>query len=118
MNVEELGGTPVEANALAFVELGFAVVGRYTLLLACSCEAREQHRIVSSSCTSVSRATPGEGPGMSGEDAAVAGSWFRNIPINHLREELHLGFDSRDLLCRRGLWSSESEERHVDSKRR
>lgn len=42
VDVEELGGAPVEADALALVEFGLAVVGRYALLLARSCEAREQ----------------------------------------------------------------------------
>lgn len=42
VDVEELGGAPVEADALALVELGLAVVGRYTLLLACSREAKGQ----------------------------------------------------------------------------
>lgn len=39
VDIEELGGTPVETDALALIELGLAVVVRDTLLLAGFCEA-------------------------------------------------------------------------------
>lgn len=35
------------------------------------------------------------------------------IPVVHLCQELHFRLDSSDLLLRRGLRSTEAEERHL-----
>ena len=123
MDVEELCGAPVEADALALVDLALAVVGGDALLLAGLCETGE-----------VARArTPRDQPdgdtygaqdadhrdmhtqkeGGRGDCARVCVSAYACLPVHHVGHELHLGLDGSDLLCRGRLRATKSKERHV-----
>lgn len=99
MDVKELGGAAIEAHALALVQLALTVVGGDALGLADLVETIlmrkrhgcQQHRAV-----------------------VLRQNGEHDLPVLHVKDNLHLVLDSGHLLSRRGLRAAtESKERHA-----
>lgn len=100
VDLEELAHAAVEADGLALVEVGFAVLRRNALLGASVDEPRK---------------------GVSAWNGALSArnmrssSSQRDLLVEHARDHLDLGLCCRDLLCGRGLRTGAAEEeRHCE----
>lgn len=95
VHVEELGSASVEADTLALVQVAFAVIIGDALLCA---DFRE---------TVQSQSVPG---------LEFCMAIFRDkggLPVLHVHHQLHLHFHRGNLLRRRRLRPTETEERHL-----
>lgn len=107
MHVEEFGGAPVQAHTLALVELALAVVVGDALALAHLVEsAMSISQLAGLLSATFLRSWKRRGTGQ--EARGKEGS----VPVLHVDNQLHLRLDGGNLLCRSGLRTTESQERH------